>query len=159
MSSSKTALIDALGLLIMRFQDATQAFDETVGELYGLNAAERHCLSFLYRGPQSASAIAREIRLTPAAVTALLDRLEKRGYVRRQGDPNDRRKVLVSTTDKTAKLTAATYAPSGEAGAKMLAKYTEAELATFARLLEDSIAVQEEMTDKLVARHAKGKIA
>jgi DNA-binding MarR family transcriptional regulator len=157
MSSGKTVLIDAIGRLVMRFQDASQQFDETVGELYDLSAAERHCLSFLWHGSQTASAVARAIRLTPAAVTALIDRLEKRGYVRRQSDPSDRRKVLVAITEKTVAMTAATYTPAGEAGAKVLSRYTEAELRTFARLLEECIAIQERMTDELVARHAKEK--
>jgi DNA-binding MarR family transcriptional regulator len=157
MSSGKAGLIDAIGRLVMRFQDASQQFDETVGELYDLNAAERHCLSFLWAGPQTASAIAREIRLTPAAVTALVDRLEKRGYVRRQDDPTDRRKVLVAITHKTLAMAASTYAPSEAAGAKMLSRYTEAELKAFARLLEEVIAVQEQMTDELIARHANKK--
>jgi hypothetical protein len=63
--------------------------------------------------------------------------------------------VLVSITQQTRAFTAATYAPSGEAGAKMLSKYSEAELTTFARLLEESIAVQERMTDDLIARHLR----
>ncbi len=151
-SRSKQDVIARIGMLVMRFQDASQQFDDKVGELYDLNAAERHCLSFLVRsGPQTASAIAREIRLTPAAVTALLDRLERRGYVRRNGDPSDRRKVLVSAAEQTAALTAAVYAKSATVGDKMLARYSEAELETFAQLLAEVVDVQEQMTDELVA--------
>ena len=148
----KKTLVEAIGHLVMRFQDATQQFDEEVGELYGLNAAERHCLSFLYRGPQTPGAIAREIRLTPAAVTALVDRLERRGFVTRTADPNDRRKVLVAFTEQTARMTAEVYTPTGEAGARMLAEFSEKELATFAKILKRSIAIQEEMTVKLLSR-------
>jgi DNA-binding MarR family transcriptional regulator len=154
-STSKRVAIRRIGELVMRFQDASQQFDEKVGELYDLNSAERHCLSFLVRsGPQTPSAIAREIRLTPAAVTALVDRLERRSYVRRDSDPSDRRKVLVAITDKTLAMAASTYAPSKEAGVKMLSRYTEAELKAFAGLLEEVIAVQERMTDELIVRHA-----
>jgi DNA-binding MarR family transcriptional regulator len=93
--------------------------------------------------------------LTPAAVTALLDRLERRGYVRRNGDPSDRRKVLVSAAEQTAALTAAVYARSAETGETMLARYPQAELEGFARMLEDVVKVQEQMTDELVAGHEK----
>jgi DNA-binding MarR family transcriptional regulator len=154
---SKNDVIDRIGRLVMRFQDASQQFDEKVGELYDLNAAERHCLSFLVgSGPQTASAIAREIRLTPAAVTALVDRLERRGYVRRSSDPGDRRKVLVSAAERTTLLAEAVYARSAEAGAEMLARHSEAELLGFARLLEEVVTVQERLTEELVAGEAEG---
>ena len=34
------------------------------------NSAERRCLSFVSQGPQAASAIAKETKLTPAAIVA-----------------------------------------------------------------------------------------
>jgi DNA-binding MarR family transcriptional regulator len=151
----KAALIDQLGHMIVRWQDATQKYDEAIGEIYGLSATERLCLSFLWPGPQTASAIAKEIRLTPAAVTALVDRLESRGFVRRTPDPNDRRKVLVEQAEAAIKLTNEHYAPLGIEGAKNLAKYTEAELRTVTAVLNDSMALQEEMTQRLLERHGK----
>ena len=151
----KTALIEALGRTIVRWQDATQKYDDAVGEIYDLGLAERLCLSFLWLGPQTASAIAKEIRLTPAAVTALIDRLEKRGFVRRKADPNDRRKVLVEQAEAAHRVTAEAYAPLGEAGATNLGKYSEAELKLVAEVLNDSLAVQEEMTRRLLERHGK----
>src|SRR5262245_11437767 len=127
-SQEKLELIDALGHLVMRFQDATQKFDERVGELYGLNASERLCLSFLYAGPQTARAVAREVRLTPAAVTALIDRLERRGFVRRRPDPGDRRKVMVEAAEEALELTRRIYLPLGQAGAENFARYSKSEL-------------------------------
>jgi DNA-binding MarR family transcriptional regulator len=156
-SLDREDLIAGVGRLVMQFQDATQRFDEEVGARYGLSAAERHCLSLLWQGPQTASAIARKVRLTPAAVTALVDRLARRGYVRRESDPADRRKVMVVTTEKAAQLVARTYAPVGEAGAKMLSEFSKAELEIFARMLERSITLQEEMTDQLMARAEDGE--
>lgn len=151
----KAALIEQLGGLIVRMQDGTQRYDEAVGEVYGLGPAERLCLSFLLEGPQTASAIARQIRLTPAAVTALIDRLETRGYVTRRPDPSDRRKVFVEMAEATHKLAAEAYLPMQQAGAANLAKYTDAELRLFAKFLTDSLAIQEEMTRNFLARHGK----
>ena len=151
----KSALIDQLGLVVVRWQDATQKYDEAVGEIYGLSATERLCLSFLWPGPQTASAIAREIRLTPAAVTSLIDRLESRGFVRRKPDPGDRRKVLVEHAEEATRVTREAYTPLGEAGAKNLAKYSEAELRLVAQVLSDSLALQEDMTRRLLERHGR----
>lgn len=154
-SPDKAALIDTLGRIVVRWQDATQRHDEAVGEIYGLSAAERLCLSFLWPGPQSASAIAREIRLTPAAVTTLIDRLERRGFVRRKADPSDRRKVMVEMADEAQKVTAEAYLPLGAAGAELLAKYSEAELRVVKDVLIESMALQERMTQELLAKHGK----
>jgi DNA-binding MarR family transcriptional regulator len=154
-SRAKAALIDEIGGMIVRYQDATQRFDEAVGEVYDLGPAERLCLSLLWAGPQTASAIARQVRLTPAAVTSLIDRLEARGYVRRKSDPSDRRKVLVEAAEKTMELTREVYGPISEAGNASLAKYSEAELKLFQQILTDSLVLQEQMTRDFLARHGK----
>lgn len=153
--SPKAALIAELGGMVVRMQDATQRYDEAVGEVYGLGAAERMCLSFLLEGPQAASAIARQVRLTPAAVTALIDRLEARGYVRRKADASDRRKVLVELAEASLALAKEAYMPLQKAGETNLAKYSEAELKLFARFMADSLAIQETMTREFLERHGK----
>lgn len=154
-TQDKGALIDAIGRIVMRWQDATQKYDETVGEIYGLNTSERLCLSFLWLGRQTASAIAREIRLTPAAVTSLIDRLEKRGFVRRIPDPTDRRKVWIEAAEEAHRVTREAYLPLGEAGAKNLAKYSLAELEAVRAILTDAVAIQEAMETELIARQNK----
>src|ERR1700682_5816702 len=94
-SGKRDELVTAIGVAIMRWQDATEAFDEAVGRLHDLNSADRRCLSFVSLGPQTAGAIAREAAFPPAAVTSLIDRLETRKLVHRRPDASDRRKVLV----------------------------------------------------------------
>jgi DNA-binding MarR family transcriptional regulator len=154
-SSGKAALIEALGATVVRWQDATQRHDEAVGEIFGLGPAERLALSLLWQGPQTASAIARHTRLTPAAVTALIDRLEKRGFVRRLSDSTDRRKVLVEAAEATLRITAEAYTPLQKAGEKSLNRYTEEQLRVVAEVLNDSMKIQEQVTAELLARHGK----
>ena len=156
-SMDKPSLIEAIGAGVMRYQDATQAFDEMVGQLYGLNPAERHCLSVLWQGPQMASAIAREIKLTPASVTALIDRLEKRGYVRRRADAEDRRRVWVEITEQTQAMTAQTYAPTVTAGAELLARYSVEELAVILRFTTEATELQIALTRQLQERVAEAE--
>ncbi|MEQ9142844.1 MAG: MarR family winged helix-turn-helix transcriptional regulator [Parvibaculaceae bacterium] len=45
------------------------------------------------------SAIAREVSLTQATVTSLIDKLERRRLVERRRDTQDRRRVLIDLTD------------------------------------------------------------
>jgi DNA-binding MarR family transcriptional regulator len=52
------------------------------------------CLLLLH-GPAPAGRLAELTDLTTGAVTGVIDRLEKGGFVRRELDPADRRKVIV----------------------------------------------------------------
>jgi DNA-binding MarR family transcriptional regulator len=52
------------------------------------------CLLLLH-GPAPAGRLAELTNLTTGAVTGVVDRLEKGGFVRRDVDPADRRKVIV----------------------------------------------------------------
>jgi DNA-binding MarR family transcriptional regulator len=49
-------------------------------------------------GPLSPGQLARRLRVTPAVITGLLDRLEPHGYVRREADPEDRRRLRLVLT-------------------------------------------------------------
>lgn len=53
----------------------------------------------LREGPLAAGQLARRQRVTPAVITGLLDRLEQRGYVRREADPEDRRRLRLVLTE------------------------------------------------------------
>jgi DNA-binding MarR family transcriptional regulator len=140
----------------MRWQDATQQFDEMVGRIYNLNRAERHCLSVLWHGPLAPSVIAREIGLAPASVTALVDRLEARGWVVRRPDPDDRRKTQIAITDQTAAMARQVYRPVAQAGAARLRTYSDAELRAIMKFLSDALAIQEEATAHLSERAEAG---
>src|SRR5688500_13571789 len=62
----------------------------------GLSASEEKALDLLERsGPLTAGELARQSGLAPASVTALINRLEAKGFARRVQNPGDRRSVLV----------------------------------------------------------------
>lgn len=50
----------------------------------------------------TAAEVSRQVRLSPATLTGILDRLEKGGFIRRERDVQDRRKVRLSLTEKGA---------------------------------------------------------
>ena len=90
-------------LLGREFSTAIVMFHEAVGRLMGLSAVERKCIDVLRRlGPVTAGTIGEHTGLTTGAVTGLMDRLEKAGYVRRERDPSDRRKVVVHLLSQRA---------------------------------------------------------
>ena len=80
---------------------ATVMFHSTLAAIRGLSATEEKAIDLLQRdGPLSAGELAKRAGLAPASVTALIDRLEAKGYARRVPHPSDRRSVLVEIDDE-----------------------------------------------------------
>ena len=77
---------------------------EVVFGRFGLNRGEVGALSALrIAGPPhrlSPTRLGRGLMLSSAGVTSRIDRLERRGLVRRLADPDDRRGVIVELTDE-----------------------------------------------------------
>jgi DNA-binding MarR family transcriptional regulator len=93
-------------------QNAADTMDAAVAALLGVNRTDVLCLDILARlGTVPAGRLAEESRLTSGAITAVLDRLEKAGYVRRVDDPGDRRRVLIETTDHFRELAEHAWGP------------------------------------------------
>jgi DNA-binding MarR family transcriptional regulator len=97
---------------------ATGQFDEAIltslrrimraVDLYSRQLASRHqltgpqlvCLRLLNRhGIMTSGHLAQEATLSAGTVTGILDRLEQRGYVRRERAEPDKRQVKISLTD------------------------------------------------------------
>ena len=88
-------------------QTADDMFDETVVEFLGISRSDGRCIDIVDRlGRCTAGRLAAESGLTPGAVTALVDRLERAGYLRRSRDTADRRKVWIATTERTRQFNA-----------------------------------------------------
>ena len=58
----------------------------------------------LHKGPQPVNALGRKVLLTSGSTTAAIDRLERRGLVTRQDDPEDRRARVVHQTPAGRRL-------------------------------------------------------
>jgi DNA-binding MarR family transcriptional regulator len=71
-------------------------FHALVAERLGLYATDHKCLDLLlHEGPITAGRLADLTGLTTGAITGIVDRLEQAGFVARQRDAHDRRKVIV----------------------------------------------------------------
>jgi DNA-binding MarR family transcriptional regulator len=88
-------------------------------------------------------------------MTALLDRLEQRGFARRTRDTQDRRRVLVEVTPKLRELAAQLYG-APDAGADALAQYTNEQLELLIGFLRGNAVYQEERMRRLDALGAQG---
>jgi DNA-binding MarR family transcriptional regulator len=107
----------------------TVLFHSRVAEQMGLSGTDHKCLDLAMRArePLTAGQIAQLSGLSTGAVTGVIDRLEKRGFVRRVRDPHDRRKVLVEVSDFPQDKYAHLFAGALEATEQVLAQFTPAE--------------------------------
>jgi len=137
-----------VGDAMQRYQRSVQAFDDAVGRHLELGPADLRCLDWLVDGPKTAGQLSAATGLRPAATTALIDRLEKKGWVHRVRSEVDRRQVLVQMTAEGHERTWAVYRPLVEEGATLLARFTVTELERMRTHLD---AIRE-LTDRHRAR-------
>jgi DNA-binding MarR family transcriptional regulator len=92
-------------------------------------------LYLIREGAAFPSEVARQLRVAPAVVTGLLDRLEQRGYVRRLADPNDRRRLRLALTDGGMAASLAVERMLSDDVAEHLSRATSADLDALERAL------------------------
>jgi len=142
--SDRHNLVGALGLAMQRYQRSVQAFDDAVGRQLGLGPADLRCLDWLADGPKTAGQLARATALTPAATTALVDRLARKGLVERYRSDEDRRQVLVRMTDLGVAQTMRFYGPLVEEGQHVFDDLSDREL----RLMRGYLETITDLTDR-----------
>lgn len=79
--------------------------------------------------------LARQLHVTPAVVTGLIDRLERRGYVHRTTGTDDRRRVLLSLTDEGRRARNALELTLIDGLTRRLSAFTPDDLRTLERIL------------------------
>jgi DNA-binding MarR family transcriptional regulator len=94
-------------------------------------------------GPLTAGELAKVTGLSTGSVTALIDRLELAGYVRREKDPNDRRRVLIAPIEERKAVIKEHYLPLNKAMTELCSKYNEEEISLIIDFIENTIKIHE----------------
>ncbi|MCC8250616.1 MarR family winged helix-turn-helix transcriptional regulator [Saccharothrix luteola] len=123
---------------------AVVAFHEAVGARLGVTAVDQRALALIAgKGPLSAGELAKEINLTPGAVTGVADRLERAGLVRREPDPGDRRRVVITAIPGAF---GQVFAGLSAAMAELGARYSPEEQQVIGDWVVRTVAVLKEQT-------------
>jgi DNA-binding MarR family transcriptional regulator len=133
-SDLEQAVLDA-GRLVSR---AAVLYHSKVAEHFGLGATDMKALDLIQSsGPLTPADLAERLGFAPASVTAMMDRLEAKGLLRRVPHPSDGRRLLVEfDPDATAQL-APVYGPFFASLQAMVASYRLDELAIIERAFVD----------------------
>src|SRR6266702_8505246 len=87
---------DIVGRLARRHSTAVVLFHHAVAERLGLGPSDHKCLDLLReRGPMAGSDLGAITGLTSGAITGVVARLERAGYLRREPDRHDGRKQIL----------------------------------------------------------------
>lgn len=129
-SDRREALIAEVVLAVRAHQSAVDEVDEAAANFLGVNRTDLRCLDILDRGGRlSAGELASGSGLTSGAITSVIDRLERAGYVRRLPHDSDRRRVLVELTDEAQRRSGLIYGPIAQSAQPLLEHCSDDELA------------------------------
>ncbi|MEJ1993342.1 MAG: MarR family transcriptional regulator [Maritimibacter sp.] len=129
--------LNEVGAAVEQLIHTVETFNDHAARRLGLHATDIRCLDFLRcmeRGV-SPKEIVTELGLKPSSGTALLDRLENNGLIRRVGNPDDRRSVLIELVDDHEEYTLSLVRQVSEEFSAMLAPYSKQDLAMIVEFL------------------------
>jgi DNA-binding MarR family transcriptional regulator len=144
------ALLQELEEAMRRSTAQGAMFAKTVADRAGISASDMDCMDFLnLEGRMTAGRLAELTGLTTGAITGVIDRLEKAGYVRRERDDSDRRKVFIAVVPETAARIGRLYVPMQQSMQKVWSRYSEQELRLLLRFANDGYKGVLEATEAL----------
>ncbi|MFD2468164.1 MarR family winged helix-turn-helix transcriptional regulator [Amycolatopsis silviterrae] len=156
MSSEREDLVAELLLRSRVLSTETVMFHTALAERNGLSTVESKVTDYLARlGPLTPKVLAEYAGLAPASVTALVDRLERKGVVNRMPHPEDRRKVLVGIDPAGVERIAPLWDHIVAATKAVAAGYSDEQLQTVIGFLDQAAAITHESTVRLTNRTAE----
>jgi DNA-binding MarR family transcriptional regulator len=144
--SSRRTLMARLWDLGRIMSTQTVFLHQAIAQSVGLNATDTKCIDLILRGPTdsiTAGWLSEMTGLTTGAVTHILDRLEKRGFIERVRDTADRRKVLVRARPEAIEPLVPKYEAIGKAYMKLLEEYSDRDLQLICEYFEKASALTE----------------
>ncbi|MFI5912486.1 MarR family winged helix-turn-helix transcriptional regulator [Dactylosporangium sp. NPDC051541] len=149
---SSEDLVAAFGRAMQEYQRAVDLLDQRVAERLGLNRTDMRCLELLLE-PEGAAMSPGELAvaagLTTGGVTTAIDRLERAGYVTRERDAGDRRRVTVRPTPLAQQSAWELYGPIVTAGGEFLRRYSDEVLQSMIEVLEFSTGQYDEHAKRI----------
>src|SRR5580704_17509778 len=126
----RAELAAAFGAAIRKTGSLMQLMSEAAADRIGINATDLNCLNILsFSGQMTAGELARATGLTTASITGVVDRLEEAGFVHRERDASDRRRVVIHLNAKHALSTVApVFGPMMGAWQRMADQYSDEQL-------------------------------
>ena|SRR5690349_2674828 len=152
-AKARAALMQELEHAVRKSSALGVIFGQTVANSVGVSSSDLECLDFLnIEGRVTAGRLAELTGLTTGAITGLVDRMEKAGFLRRERDEEDRRKVYIAIVPEALGKVGRFYEPLQKAVTKNWEAYSDAELKLILRFMsegyETMLGVLDDLTSK-----------
>ncbi|MFI7573234.1 MarR family winged helix-turn-helix transcriptional regulator [Micromonospora sp. NPDC049497] len=153
-------LVAEITAQLRRYSVDAQHIGHAFAALHGLNATDLHALiavmdAELYGQPMTPGRLGEQLNLSSGSVTALIDRLERGGHIRRDRDTADRRKVFLHYAERGATLAMDFFRPLGRRTDGVMAGFTDEELETVHRFMAAMGTSMREHRDAVRAESAR----
>jgi DNA-binding MarR family transcriptional regulator len=143
-------LLEALHLAGRESSAATVLFHSAIAGRAGLAVTDTKTIDTLLRlGPLTAGELATHTGLATASVTALIDRLERKGLVQRVRDSQDRRRVIVKPVQARIEQGSAIFESIRTYYQDLLDPYTDDQLATILDYIRRATQRTREVTARI----------
>jgi DNA-binding MarR family transcriptional regulator len=155
----RAAQVEALQAEMARVGTLSVMFSQAVADRAGINSTDLESLDILRReGPMTAGRLAELTGLsTGGAITALIDRLERLGYVRREPDATDRRRVIVrALAERAERDLGPFYASMDQEARELIARYSDQEIALLLDFLTRTNAMMQQQIARVRETEVKG---
>jgi DNA-binding MarR family transcriptional regulator len=135
--------------LLQLYATESDRLGQAFAERHALHPTDLHALLAVMQAdragePLTPGHLGTRLGLSSGATTALVDRLERAGHVRRGRDDRDRRRVTLHYGETAATVAQDFFGPLGARMEQLLADYTPAELAAARRFLTDTVTMVRE---------------
>jgi len=148
--NSKERLIEQALQEIRALDGELDLMDQAIADRLGMNRTDAQCMDLISRlGPMTAGDLAERVGLTPGAITAVLDRLERGHWIRRAHDTVDRRRVMVSRGQAEHTKMAPIFARLQRSTREVLGRYSKEQLELIADFLRRTAAIAAQHRQRL----------
>lgn len=152
----RAQLVAEITANLRRYSSDAQHIGHAFASLHGLNATDLQALiavmdAELVGEPITPGRLGEQLNLSSGSVTALIDRLERGGHIRRDRDTTDRRKVFLHYADRGATLAMEFFRPLGRRTDRVMDGFSDDELAVVYRFLTAMVDSMREHRDAVRA--------
>ena len=148
--ASKQDLVQQVIMGIRQSGISNVLFRNVIAEKIGINFTDMECLGLLFHKQiATPSELSNHTGLSSGSTTAMLDRLEKTGLIKRQPNPKDRRGTLITIVKEEAEKLAPLFASGRNAQHALVSSYSEKELELLANFLDKLVIIMDQEREKL----------
>ena len=151
-----SALLESLTHRLQRYGMRSVLFQQNMAQKIGVSHTDLKSAEILNEtGPITAGELSKITGLSTGSVTALINRLEKSGYVKRERDQLDGRRVMIVPIPERQEQIKSHYQSLSMATKELCSAYNEQELILINQFVEEITKIMDKENDKLMSERER----